>query len=372
MQEADIIVVGVGAMGSSALYHLSKSGANIIGLERFKPGHDRGSSHGECRMIRKAYFEHPNYIPLLNRAYELWDDLNSQVPQPLFHRTGLIIYGPPESPLIEGIDQAASEHDLPIEKINAAGGQDRFPHLRVPAGMTGRYEADGGYLEVENTIRAYAELAEENGVTLINNCELLDWKTIKDKVQLETSQGTFQAKKMIVAGGAWNAGILKLPKIPFKVHRVMQFWFASNSDYTAQNGFPSFAFYLPEGFYYGFPGLNNVIKVAQHAPGAFMEDPDQLNPMPLPEEVAAIKKAVKTLLPDLPSTPVRHSACMYTMTPDQHFLIDHHPETDNIIIAGGFSGHGFKFSPVIGEILSELSLTGQTRHSIDFLRWRWS
>lgn len=371
MQEADVIVIGVGAMGSSALYHLAQSGAKVIGLERFQTGHDKGSSHGESRIIRKAYFEHPNYVPLLHRAYELWDELNTQLHQPVLHRTGLIIYGACESAIIQGIDQAAQGHNLGIEKIDSASGRGRFPQFKIPQEMTGRYEVDAGYLEVENIIKAYTELAEANGAAVIEDCQLIDWKISDGKVQMETTQGSFRATKMVITGGAWNTGLFKLPKLPFQVHRASQFWFESDSSYTVQERFPCFGFHLPEGFYYGIPNLGNGIKIAQHAPGRMQANPDQLLREPLIEEVEAIQQALKSVLPELSSTPIKHSICMYTMTPDQHFLIDQHPETEHVIIAGGFSGHGFKFSSVIGEILCELSLNGQTQHSIDFLRWRW-
>lgn len=361
MRHYDSIVIGVGGMGSSACYHLARQKQKVLGIEQFGIAHDRGSSHGETRLIRKAYFEHPNYVPLLKRSYKLWEDLNDSAGVSLLNKTGLVIYGPKQGHILTGTRKSAKEHSLPIENVSSR----KFPQFTPPKSFEGVYEQDGGYLAVEKCVEAHIDGAKKSGADLRFNEKVCGWKADNSGVTVETDSDRYFAKKLILTAGPWSGTILADLRLPLKVHRVPLFWFRSQASLDI-----CFAFDLPYGFIYGFPKRDGFVKIALHKPGSEVSDPTTVDRSVDSDAVEPIARAIRECLPEVDPTPVKSTVCMYTMTPDEHFIVDTHPKYPNVILAAGFSGHGFKFSSVIGEILADLAIDGMTRHPIQFLRRR--
>jgi sarcosine oxidase len=364
MERFDCIVLGVGGMGSSACYHLSERKQKVLGLEQFGIAHDRGSSHGETRLIRKAYFEHPNYVPLLQRSYELWDELGVKAQTPLLHRTGLVIFGPGNGKILKGIRKSAKEHSLSITEFPDEAAKT-FPPLQAPTGFDAIYEKEGGFLEVEKCVETHITQARKTGADLRFQEKVESWKSEKDGVVVHTQRGKYWAKRLIVTAGAWTRQIFSDLGMSLKVCRAPLYWFSSSVKIDV-----CFAFDLPYGFIYGFPTINGLIKIAHHKPGDEVPDPTCVDRNLNEADALPVVQAIGECLPGVDPTPRRSAVCLYTMTQDENFIIDQYPGDPRVIFAAGFSGHGFKFSSVIGEILCDLALTGVTRHPIDFLRLR--
>ncbi|MDP6946601.1 MAG: N-methyl-L-tryptophan oxidase, partial [Myxococcota bacterium] len=274
----DVAVLGVGAVGSAALYHLARRGVSAVGLDRFPPGHDRGSSHGETRVIRKAYFEDPAYVPLLHRAYDGWREIEAGSGRRLFRRTGLIEIGPPDGEVVPGVLRAAREHDLDVEALGPEVVAQRFPGFRVPEGMTGVYEADGGVLEVEACVEAHAALARDAGAALRTGLTVTGWRPDGEGVLVETSDGPVSAGALIIAAGAWASDLLASHHLPLRVKRKVLLWYPLQPppapQYPIEAGGVVFLYELPEGVYYGFPSTDGAtLKVACHDDGVFVDDP---------------------------------------------------------------------------------------------------
>jgi monomeric sarcosine oxidase len=340
----DCIVLGVGGFGSAALYHAAARGLSVLGLEQFSVAHDRGSSHGETRIIRKAYFEHPDYVPLLMRAYELWRRLETEVSHSLLHLCGLMLAGPAEGETIAGARLASRIHGVPLQSVAAAEAERRFSGFRCPETFAVAYEPEAGYLEVERCVRAHVERAIQRGATLSTDEVVEEWRPVGNTVRVRTSKGEYEAAALIVTAGAWTSRILNQLALPLEVVRKPVFWFpARSSVYAVEAGAPTFYFEMPFGHFYGFP---SSVRPADWEP---------------------LARFVQECLPRLDPTPVRHSMCMYTLTPDRHFIVDRHSEHPQVAFGAGFSGHGFKFTPVIGEALVDLAIEGYSRHPIGFL-----
>lgn len=343
-------------MGSAAAYHLAKRGAGVIGFDRASVPNTLGSSHGESRMIRMAYFEHPDYVPLLRRAYQLWDELSIASGKPLFHRTGIAYVAPPTSEVAIGIQASALKHCIRLDEGIST------PGLAVPSGAKTWWEPDSGYLRVEECVQAHAELARKAGAALHENTEVTQISFVNDEIQLETSLGNFTAEKLVITAGPWMQELL--PDLAIQAHRVTQSWFRRVSG----PAYPfCFAYDIAEGFFYGFPEIDGLLKIACHRPGERVMDPARVSRAVTEAELAPTVAFIKAHLPGLDPVPVKSSVCLYSMTHDSHFIVDRHPENENAVFAGGFSGHGFKFASVMGEILADLALQGETKHPIGFL-----
>ena len=360
----DVAVLGVGGVGSAALYHLASRGVRAVGIDRFPPGHDRGSSHGDTRVIRKAYFEDPAYVPLLHRAYDGWAELEAEVGSTLFTRTGLIEIGPPDGEVVPGVLRAAEEHGLDVEALDPAALSRRFPGYLVPDGMTGVYEADGGVLAVEACVEAYAALAQARGAALMIGAEVQSWRPDGDGVLVQTSEGTVRAGALIVTAGAWASDLLQVLDLPLHVKRKVLLWYpllpAQAPRYAVGEGGVVFLYELPEGVYYGFPSVDGAtLKVACHDDGVLVSDPLQLDRALHRSDHEAVDSFVAACMPGVqPHSPCRHAVCMYTMTPDLHMVVDRVPGPANAWYAAGLSGHGFKYANVLGEALAQLTLDG--------------
>ena len=368
---SDVIVIGTGGMGAAAACHLARRGVRVVGLDRFPVAHDRGSSHGQTRLIRLAYYEHPDYVPLLRRAYALWHDLEREAGRPLLVKSGLVMAGPAAGDVILGALASARTHALPVERLTATEATVRWPALRVPEAWDVVYESTAGYLFVEECVRAHATAATRAGAELRSGVTVHGWRVAGDGVVVETDAGAFRAARLVLCPGAWAAGLLQLPAVPLTVLRKSLFWYPAAREHEAEHAagrLPCFAFDTPAGFFYGFPSLDERgIKVANHSGGRTVTDPLDLDRAVDPDEQRQIERWLGDHLPGVSRTRTDHAACLYTMSPDHHFLLGIHPAHPQVAIAAGFSGHGFKFASVVGEILADLATTGRTSHPIGFL-----
>ena len=371
----DAIVVGLGAMGSAAAAHLAQRGQVVLGLEAFAPGHTLGSSHGESRIIRMAYFEHPDYVPLLKRAWELWAELEAQTAQTLLHVTGGLFIGPPDGDLVAGSRRSAEIHGLPHELLDAAAIRARFPQFAVRDGEAGLFEHQSGVLRPERCIDAQTSLARQGGATLHYEEPVMGWSVgADDLVRVHTRVQTYNARRLVVTAGAWASRLLTELDLPLEPERIPLFWIAPQPGaeplFALESG-PVWIWQDPRyGDFFGTPHMDwPGVKVGQHHTGVAI-DPSTSDRAIRPTDDVAVREFLARCMPELTGPTVDARVCIYTNTPDRNFLVDLHPRYPNVAFAAGFSGHGFKFAPLIGEILADLVLTGRARAEADFLRLR--
>ena len=372
MSTYDVIVLGTGGVGSAAAFHLAKRGAKVLGLDRFPPGHAHGSSHGHTRIIRKAYFEHPDYVPLLHRAYELWSDLEVGSGKQLYAPVGLIEIGPSHGVVIPGILLSARQHGLPIEKITAGDLPKRFPGFTMAPDHEAVFERDAGYLFVEDCVVTHAAEARKLGARLQDGQAATSWSSTGSSVTVTTSAATYQASCLVITAGAWAGGLLADLGIALRVLRKHLHWYScSEKTYRSDAGCPAFFYETGAGYYYGFPVLDDRgVKVAEHHGGTAIIDPLSDDRSVESDERGRVQAFLETNLPGVSPHATDHAVCYYTVSPDEHFIVDRHPEYANIVFAAGLSGHGFKFTSVLGEILADLALDQPPSQPIDFLSCR--
>jgi sarcosine oxidase len=369
MSNYDVIVLGTGGVGSAAVDQLAKRGAKVLGIDQFPGGHDRGSSHGETRVIRQAYFEHADYVPLLLRAYELWRTLEQEAGIDLLHQVGLLQVGPPGGFVVRGVLEAARQHGLKVESLAAGEIPRRFPGFRVPEASVGVFEPAAGYLKVERCVLAHIAAARQHGAEFQFGVTAREFRGEGCSVRVVTDQGEFSAAKLIVTAGPWAPQLLANLGVRLFIRRKHLYWFPANDvSYHESSGCPTYLYELPHGVYYGFPQINSLgVKVAEHSGGAVIDDPTG-DPRPLdPADLARVEAFLTQCLPGVGRPLQRRSVCFYTMSPDEHFIVDRHPDFSHIHFAAGLSGHGFKFTSVLGEALADLALTGTTELPIGFL-----
>lgn len=368
MADFDAIVLGTGGVGSATLFHLARRGAKVLGLDRFAPPHDRGSSHGQSRIIRQAYFEHPNYTPLLLEAYRLWSGLADRSGRQLYHEVGVLQIGPADGEVVPGVLRSAAEHQLSVEQLEAAEIEQRWPAYRVPDDLVGVFEPRAGYLLVEECVAAHLEQAKQSGAELRTGVAVLDWEP-GPPVRVRSSAGEFSAERLIVTAGAWAAQLLDDLQLHLEVRRKSMFWYATDSRPPAAHlDVPCFLYELPQGVFYGFPQLDERgVKVAEHSGGQPVVDPLEVERGVDREDGKRIEAFVDEYLACVTSRRTDHAVCLYTMSPDEHFVVDRHPAHPHVAFAAGLSGHGFKFTSVLGQALTELALDGATQLPIDFL-----
>ncbi|WP_313899616.1 N-methyl-L-tryptophan oxidase [Tunturiibacter gelidoferens] len=366
----DAIVVGLGAMGSATAYQLSKRGAKVLGLEAFTPAHDKGSSHGESRIIRQAYFEDPAYVPLVLRAYELWDQLQEESNEDLLTITGGVAIGPTKGALVAGCLRSAKQYGLGHALIDAKEMQRRFPQFALTEDEVAFYEEKAGYLKPEECIRQHLRGASKRGADLRFEEPVLSWTASQegDGVSVTTEKETYNAKSLVISVGPWFAELVSDVSMPVVVSRRVLFWLkplyeSSNFD---RGVFPIFL-WEPEGspLFYGLPRISEdgSPKVGIHS-GNETCTPSTIDRRINPRDESAIRSAIGTRIPSLNGEVSHATTCMYTMTPDEHFIVDTHPDHPQVILAAGFSGHGFKFSSVVGEILCDLAMARETSTDI--------
>lgn len=370
MQTYDAIVVGVGGMGSAALYHLARRGARVLGIEQFGEAHDRGSSHGRSRVLRRAYFEHADYVPLLDRSYRLWDDLEARAERKLVERCGLAMCGAPGSKVIAGVRRAREAHSLDVREWGPAEVEARLAGFRIPEDHEALFEPDAGILYVEECVRAHCAAAAAAGAEVHWNETI--GKILGDAggVRIETDRDSYHAARLIVCAGPWTGRLLAALQLPLEVRRTFAVWYAcERPSLRLEAGLPVFVIETPESFFYGIPALDERgVKLGEHVGRQLVEDPGNVDRELHPADVVGVEDFLERYLPGMTGARRDASICMYTMTPDQHFIVDRHPHEPAIVFAAGFSGHGFKFAPAIGSALAELALEDSTDESLAFLR----
>jgi sarcosine oxidase len=375
-RSSDVIVVGLGAMGAAAARALSRRGLSVVGLDRFSPPHAFGSSHGDSRIIREAYFEHPSYVPLVQRAYLLWEELERESGTPLLTRTGGMMIGPRDGELVTGALRSAHAHALPHEVLDAAEISARVPAFRPRADWVGVFEPNDGVLRPEAGIAAMLGTAARYGAVLHTDEPAVSWRVEGDGVVVQTARNAYRAATCVLAAGAWMPGLV--PALPLTVTRQVLLWFEPIGVRHAHDAglCPISVWEYREGrFFYSFPRSEKGVKVALHGGGA-PANPDQLNRTLGDDElgeVADVRRLLQEFMP-FASGPLTESVvCMYTNTPDGHFVIDRHPEHSQVLIVSACSGHGFKFAPAIGEVVSDLVVEGRTRQDLGvFGAKRWA
>ena len=370
MAQYDAIVLGVGGVGSASLFHLAARGARVLGIDRFPPGHDRGSSHGQTRLIRQAYFEHPNYVPMLLRAFDLWHELEQRADETLYHQVGLLQIGPPAGEVVRGVRASARLHGLPIENLSAREAEMRFKGFRVPSDCEAIFEQRAGYLMVERCVIAHAEQAVRLGAQLHTEETVRGWRVEPTGlVVVETDRAKYAADRLVVSAGAWSSQLLSDLGVSLEVRRKPLYWWRTRGDtYRADLGCPGFLYDLPQGCFYGVPQIDPAgVKVAEHTGGAIVDDPLTVNREVDLIDQSRVTDFVGGYLLDATTHCTDHAVCMYTMTPDAHFIVDVHPQHPQLVFAAGLSGHGFKFTGVLGETLSQLVLDGRASLPIEFL-----
>ncbi|MGG3677701.1 N-methyl-L-tryptophan oxidase [Heyndrickxia faecalis] len=365
----DVIVVGAGSMGMAAGYFLASQGVKTLLLDAFDPPHTSGSHHGETRIIRHAYGEGRDYVPLVLRAQTLWDELEKASGEKIFAKTGVLSFSPEDhAAFLNEAVESANTYNLPIETMAGVEVEKRWPGISLPAGYRAIYEPDAGVLFPENCIRACRKLAEAKGARLLANTQVTDLKTDGRTVTVVTESGTFTAEKCIVSGGAWNGKLLENLglNLPLQPVRKTVGWFEADEALFNADVFPAFTMDGYEGTYYGFPSFNGSgVKVGRHD-GGQAADPDTMNREfgAYREDEGDIRAFLKTYMPRAAGRLKKGKVCLYTHTPDEHFIIDTHPAYPNVAIAAGFSGHGFKFASSVGEMLSQMVLKDNIPHPL--------
>jgi len=371
MAQFDVVVVGLGATGAAALHRLARRGVRALGIERLTPGHDQGSSHGESRIIRLGYFEHPSYVPLLRRAYALWRELEAEIKTRLLHITGIVEIGPPGGEVVSGTLAASRLHGLPHEVMNAAETMRRFPAFKIPDDYAGVLQPDGGFIAAEPAIAAMLGQARASGAEIETGVAVHAVTPRGNGVRLATGTGEIDAGAAIVAAGPWLTKLMPDLPAPIRVTREVMGWFEPRDPAPFRTGpFPVFLLESPLGQHYGFPPWRGgLLKIAKHHHRNETVDPDHVDRTVSADDEALIRSAASRYIPAA-AGPLRSAkTCLYTMTPDRDFLIDRLPGAPNIIVASPCSGHGFKFAPVVGETLADLATTAGTGHDISRFRF---
>lgn len=363
MAHYEVVVLGSGGVGSAALYHAASMGARTIGLDRFIPPHNRGSSHGETRIIRQAYFEHPDYVPLVLESYRLWNDLEAAVGKRLYFETGLLQLGPPEGVVVPGVLRAADKHGLTLESLTRGQIAERWPAFRVPEDLIGVLESRAGYLLVEECVESHLAAAREAGAEIQAPCEVLGWEP-GTPIRIRTTVGELTTDRLIITAGPWAVSLLADLGIELEIRRKSMFWYSARQPF---GHVPCYLYELPHGVFYGFPDRGGRVKVAEHSGGLRLENPSAYNREVDPYDAERVMNFLEECLPNVVGGLAEHQTCLYTMSPDEHFVVDFHPKEKNIVFAAGLSGHGFKFTPVLGRALAEMALEGGTKLPVGFL-----
>ena len=366
----DVIVIGLGGMGSAAVYHLARRGRKVLGLERFDIPHDRGSSHGVTRIIRLAYAEHANYVPLLRRAYQLWREIESEADERLLFITGGIDAGEEGSSTITGSLRSCKIHNIPHEIMDAHSLRTRFPGYNLPHEMVAVFHPDGGFVLSERAIVAYVMAAQALGATVQARERVLDWKADGGGLRVRTERDSYSTSRLIVTAGPWTSGLVPTVAPHLTPERQVLIWSQPlYPDKFHLEVFPVFNMEAPEGRFYGFPiyGVPGF-KLGKYNHLRQQTNPDHMDRECHPEDEEVLRVAIRRYFPDANGPTIALKTCLFTNTRDEHFLIDFHPGLPQVCIAAGFSGHGFKFCSVIGEIVADLALEGSTRWDISLFR----
>lgn len=368
----DIIIIGLGSMGSSTLYNLAKRGVKVLGLEQFGLGHGEGSHSGQTRIVRKAYFEHPDYVPLLEEAYKGWKEIEERTGKQLYHQTGLAYFGESDNEVMKGVKFAAEKYNIQCLTLNK-----EYSVFNIPGHFESLIEPEAGFALTEQTIKAFVQEAKHLGAEIRTGEKVLHWSSFKDGVVVTTSRAEYRAKKLIITSGAYVRQLVPSLKNTMKITRQLLAWVKPGDPGLFELGsFPCWMLTDPEykGLFYGFPSLpvdrfggNGLIKVGHHIPGDEI-DPEELHEYDPRLESEKLMTILKKYIQEAAGSIESVTACMYTNTPDENFVLDRLPDQhERVVIGTGFSGHGFKFVPVVGKILSDLAISGNTELPARFL-----
>ncbi|CAN5189579.1 N-methyl-L-tryptophan oxidase [soil metagenome] len=366
----DAIVVGVGGMGSSTAYHLARRGKRVLGLERFGVPHSMGSSHGHTRIIRLAYYEHPSYVILLRRAYELWREIQSQAGERLLHITSSVDAGPEDSWVFKGSWESCRLHDLPHEVLTGAELKRRHPGYNLPPDHLALVQPEGGFLAPERCIVSYVTAAQAHGAEIHGHEQVLEWEPLEGGVRVRTDRGTYEADNLVVTAGAWNGDFLDvLDGLAVPERQVLAWLQPDRPEHFRPDNFPVFNLLVDEGRFYGFP-IHGVpgFKFGKYFHLNETGPADEIDRQPHDYDEQILRDFAGRYFPDGCGPTMDLQTCMFTNTPDHHFVIDLHPEYPQVSLASPCSGHGFKFASVVGEIMADLATTGLTRHDISLFR----
>jgi sarcosine oxidase len=365
----DAAILGLGAMGSAAAYHLTRRGARVLGIDQFEPPHTNGSSHGETRVIREAYFEHPIYVPLVQRAYELWSELERESGEPLYLKTGGLMVGVEDGIVVGGSIRSAQEHKLAHEVLQGSEVTKRFPGIIPSPGMSAVLEPRAGILFPERCVAAHLALARKSRAELRTSEKAVSWRAQRDHVQVQTDCGTYSAKKLIVTAGAWLPRLFPELQPVLTIERQVLLWFeALEPELFTPDRFPIHLWeYEPNKMFYGFPDLGEGVKVAFHHQGE-ITNPEKVNRNVTEADIESMRNLLRRFLPQANGRFLRGTVCLYTNTPDGHFIIDFQPGSDRVVIASPCSGHGFKFAGAVGEVLADLATAGRSAFDLSLFR----
>lgn len=368
----DVAIAGLGVTGGAAALELARRGLDVIGFDRFEPPHDQGSSHGGSRIIREAYFEHPVYVPMVQRAFDRWRELESLSGQTLLRTTGALMVGAPDSALVTGALHSAQRHRLQHELLTADALRARHPQLNPEPHMVAVWEPRAGVLSPEACVAAQLQQARRHGATLCFGEPVTRWRSDGAQIGVDTERARYRARHLIVSAGAWAGALFPELRLPLRVERQVQHWFAPARDAAAfgPDRCPVHLWQFDGArFFYGIPDLGAGVKLAFHHDGeasaadAVRRDVD-------PGEVEAVRGALRRFVPAADGPCLASTVCLYTNTPDEHFWIDRHPAHENVVLASACSGHGFKFAPVIGEIVADLVQHERPAFDLALFRWR--
>ncbi|KOS62913.1 N-methyl-L-tryptophan oxidase [Lysinibacillus agricola] len=364
----DVIIIGAGSMGMAAGYNLAKAGKNVLMLDAFDPPHEEGSHHGDTRIIRFAYGEGASYVPFVKRAGELWKELEALTDESLFLQTGVMNVGEETHSFIQNVKTSAKLYDLSLEQYSAAEAMEKWSGLSLPENFVACYEPTAGVLRVEACIRAYKTLAIEAGATLHTNEKVQNIEA-GNIVRVQTANSVYEAKHLIVTAGAWATELLQSMgiTIPVTPTRKTFAWFEADEQLYRENVFPAYCFEFADSSYYGFPSIDGAgLKLGRHDGGEAINPNDPLRPFD-EQDTIDLQSFINRFMPQH-GTLKFGKTCKYSMTPDEDFIIDFLPEHRNIVIAAGFSGHGFKFSSAVGEVLTDLTLNGKSKQDLSIFR----
>jgi sarcosine oxidase len=366
----DAIVVGLGGMGSSTAFHLARRGRSVLGVERFDVLHPYGSSHGLNRIIRLAYSEHPSYVPLLRRAYELWQELEKLDGSKLLYTTGNLEGGLPDGDVFRGVRHAAEVHDLRHEVLTGEEVRRRWPGYRLPLDLRVVFQPDGGFLASEECILAHVRQALSRRAELHWRERVVEWGPLDDGVWVRTDRGRYEAARMVVTAGSWASSIVpELEGLAVAERQVLAWLLPTRADLFGLGTFPVFYLQVEEGRYYGFPewGIPGF-KFGRYHHLEERVDPDAVDREPNERDEAVLRAFAARYFPEGCGPTSMLKACLFTNTPDEHFILDVHPEHPQVAIAAGFSGHGYKFCSVVGEIMADFAERGSSRHDLALFR----
>jgi len=360
----DVIVAGLGAMGSATAARLALRGRKVLGLDRWRPGHRYGSSHGDSRIIREMYFENPLYVPIVQRAHELWREVEARTGSKVMEITGGLMIGPEHGGLVSGTLRSAKEHALECEVLDGAQVTQRFPAFRLRDGDVAVHDPRAGYLNPEAGNAAHLQIAAGAGAELRFDQPVEKWEAAGEGVKVWTPFGAYSGDRLVISAGARNPELLGDLDLNLEVERQAVFWLDAGADPAYDSpALPIWAHeYIPGGICYGFPRLARGVKASVMHAGEILSDADAANREVGPDEVEPVRRALAGVLPGLAGAGVIDSdVCLFTNTRDHDFIIDFHPDHPQVLISSACSGHGFKFASAIGEIQADLIAEGESR-----------